>query len=84
MPKTPKHRSLTNIEARDWYNAKIDQIDVIEQEMRRAGTPIDKIFEVTTNLRNEARLEARDLMKDRVLAEKLQRSQPPKTPEEVL
>ncbi|MBP9090795.1 hypothetical protein KBI23_07165 [bacterium] len=52
----PKQGSLTNVQARDWYNAKIDEIDAIEGTMRKAGNSPEEIFEATTKLRNEASL----------------------------
>ncbi|MBA4075885.1 MAG: hypothetical protein C0508_12660, partial [Cyanobacteria bacterium PR.023] len=52
----PKQGSLTNVQARDWYNAKIDEIDAIEGTMRKAGNSAEEIFEATTKLRNEAKI----------------------------
>jgi len=74
-------RSLTNIQARDWYNARVAHIDVAEQQMRAAGKSPKEIFETTTRLRNEAKIQARELMQDQALAKSLP---PPKTPEEIL
>jgi hypothetical protein len=49
--------------------------------MRAAGKTPKEIFETTTRLRNEAKLQARELMQDQALAQSLP---PPKTPEEIL
>ena len=80
----PKQGSLTNVQARDWYNAKIDEIDAIEGTMRKAGNSAEEIFEATTKLRNEAKIRARELMKDRELREKLEKDNPIKPSEEIL
>jgi hypothetical protein len=57
-----------SIEAREWYNARVAQIDAVEQQMRAAGKTSKEIFEATTQLRNEAKLQARELMQDQGLA----------------
>jgi hypothetical protein len=75
---------LNIIETRDWYNAKVAQIDNIEQQMRKEGKSIKEIFETTTELRNQAKEEARDLMKDRRAAKRLEIESPLKTREEIL
>lgn len=72
---------MTNIQARDWCKARVAQIDAVEQQMRAAGKTPKDIFETTTQLRNEAKLQARELMQDQALAKSLP---PPKTPEEIL
>jgi uncharacterized Zn-binding protein involved in type VI secretion len=77
----PAPRSLTDIQARDWYNAKVAEIDKVEQQMRADEKSSKEIFETTTQLRNEAKMRARELMKDQDLAKSLP---PPKTSEEVL
>jgi RHS repeat-associated protein len=74
---TPKLRSLTDIQARDWYNAQMPKIDAIEQQMRSAGKPLQEIFETTSPMRNAARQKARDLMSNRELAESLPPIKPP-------
>ncbi|MFA6208159.1 MAG: hypothetical protein WCT03_06975 [Candidatus Obscuribacterales bacterium] len=80
----PKQGSLTNVQARDWYNAKIDEIDAIEGTMRKTSNSAEEIFEATTKLRNEAKIRARELMKDRELREKLEKDNPIKLSEEIL
>jgi hypothetical protein len=80
----PKPGSLSNIEARDWYNTQVAQIEAVEQEMRQSGKSSKEIFEVTTDLRNQAKRQARDLMKDRLEAKKLDRHYPLKSREEIL
>jgi hypothetical protein len=80
----PKPGSLSNIEARDWYNAQVAQIETVEQEMRMAGKLPQEIFEVTTELRNNAKRQARDLMKDRRAAARLDKESPILPPEEYL
>jgi uncharacterized Zn-binding protein involved in type VI secretion len=77
----PPPQSLTDIQARDWYNAKIAEIDGVEKRMRLEGMSSKEIFETTTELRNEVKLKARELMQDQELAKSLP---PPKTKEEVL
>jgi hypothetical protein len=67
----PKPQSLTAVQTRDWYNAKVNQIDAVEQQMRLEGKTSKEIFEVTTNLRNEAKLKARELMEDQETAQSL-------------
>lgn len=67
----PKPQSLTAVQARDWYNAKVNQIDAVEQQMRLEGKTSKEIFETTTNLRNEAKLKARELMEDQETAQSL-------------
>ncbi len=67
----PAPKSLTDIESRDWYSAKVAQIDTIEQQMRKEGRSAKEIFEVTYDFRNQAKQQARDLMKDRESAKKL-------------
>jgi hypothetical protein len=72
---------LTDIQARDWYNARVAEIDAVEQQMRAQGKTAKEIFETTTRLRNEAKMQARELMQNQELAKSLP---PPKIPEEVL
>lgn len=84
MNVEPKPGSLSNIEARDWYNTQVAQIEAVEQEMRQSGKSSKEIFEVTTDLRNQAKRQARDLMKDRLEAKKLDRHYPLKSREEIL
>ncbi len=84
LAKNPAPRSLSRIEARDWYNAKVAQIGEVEQQMRQEGKLAKEIFETTTNLRNEAKLQARELMKDRRMAKRLEIESPLKTTEEIL
>jgi HTH-like domain len=79
--EVPAPRSLTDIQARDWYNNKVAETDAIEQQMRAEGRSSKEIFERTTQLRNDAKMQARDLMQNQELAKSLP---PPKTPEEVL
>ena len=67
----PKPQSLTAVQARDWYNAKVNQIDAVEQQMRLEGKTSKEIFEETTKLRNEAKLKARELMEDQETAQSL-------------
>jgi hypothetical protein len=49
--------------------------------MRAQGKTAKEIFETTTRLRNEAKMQARELMQNQELAKSLP---PPKTPEEIL
>lgn len=67
----PKPQSLTAVQARDWYNAKVNQIDAVEQQMRLEGKTSKEIFEETTKLRNDAKLKARELMEDQETAQSL-------------
>ena len=74
-------RSMSAIGARDWYNAKVAELDGVEQQLRGQGRTAKEIFEETIRLRNEAKLQASDLMKDQGFAESLL---PPSTPEAIL
>jgi len=80
----PKPGSLSIIEARDWYNAEVAKIDQIEQGMRQAGKTPQEIFEVTTEIRNQAKRLARDYMKDRRAAARLDKESPILPKEEYL
>lgn len=84
MDIQPKPASLSNIEARDWYNAQVAKIDAAEQTMRQAGKTQEEIFEVTTEMRNQAKQLARDFMKDRRAAARLDKESPIKPKEEYL
>lgn len=84
MDIQPKPASLSKIEARDWYNAQVAKIDAVEQTMRQAGKTQQEIFEVTTEMRNQAKQLARDLMKDRRAAARLDKESPIKPKEEYL
>jgi len=79
--ENPLPGSLSSVQTRDWYNARVEKIQEIEKQMRESGNSTKEIFETVTQLRNEAKLQARALMKDQRLAESLP---PPKTPEEIL
>ena len=78
---TPQPRSLTDIQARDWYNGKLAEIDDLEAQMRADGKSDEEIFWEVSSLRNTLKMQARDLMQDQNLAESLP---PPTPPEEVL
>lgn len=80
----PAARSLDNIQTRDWYNDRVAEIDDFEQQMKDAGKSSKEIFDQVFELRNKAKQQARDLMKDRVKAEELDRDFPLPTREEVL
>ncbi|MBK9445234.1 MAG: hemagglutinin repeat-containing protein [Betaproteobacteria bacterium] len=80
-PLVPEPRSLTNIQTRDWYNAKMEYIDAVESQLRANGASSKDIFEVTTRLRNEIKVQAREFMADQELAKSLP---PPKAPEDIL
>lgn len=84
MDIQPKPASLSKIEARDWYNAQVAKIDAVEQTMRQAGKTQQEIFEVTTEMRNQAKQLARDLMQDRRAAARLDKESPIKPKEEYL
>jgi hypothetical protein len=77
-PGIPAKGSLTDIQARDWYHAKLAEIDKVEQEMRAQGKSTKEIYETTSPMRNEAKQTARDLMQNRGVAESLP---PIKSPE---
>ena len=72
----PSSRSLDNIQTRDWYNVRVSEIESFEQEMREAGKSAKEIFDKVHGLRNAAKRQARDLMKDRNLAERLDKEYP--------
>lgn len=78
---TPAPRSLTNIQTRDWYHAKLEEIDGVEASMRAEGKSSKEIFETVTKMRNDTKLQARELMQDQDLAKSLP---PPKQADEVL
>lgn len=80
----PAARSLDNIQTRDWYNARVAEIYDFEQQMKDAGKSSREIFDQVFELRNKAKQQAGDLMKDRVKAEELDRDFPLPTREEVL
>jgi len=77
----PAPRSLSDIQTRDWYNSKLDEIDAVEQQLRAQGKTAQEIFERTLEMRNQAKMQARDLMQNQDLAKSLP---PPKTKAEVL
>lgn len=77
----PDPRTLTDIQARDWYNSRIDYIDSAEAYMRSQGASSKDIFELTTNLRNELKTQAREFMENQELAKSLPS---PKTADELL
>lgn len=84
LGRNPAPGSLSNIEARDWYNEQVGYIDRIEQQLRRDGKSAEEIFNVTTNLRNHAKQQTRDLMRDRRAAARLDKESPIVTPEKYL
>jgi hypothetical protein len=84
MGVQPKPGTLSNIEARDWYNGQVDQINAVEQAMRQTGKTPEEIFQVTTELRNQAKQLARDFMSDRRAAARLDKESPILPPEEYL
>ena len=67
----PQPRSLSNVETRDWYNNKMNMIDQVESNMRTSGASSQSIFETTSGLRNEVKLQAREFMRDQDLASSL-------------
>jgi hypothetical protein len=69
------------LRTRDWYNARVAEIDSVEQQMRAQGSTAKEIFETNTQLRNEAKIQARELMQKQALAQSLP---PLKTAEEIL
>jgi hypothetical protein len=77
----PAPRSLTDIQARDWYNDRVKEIDAVEKRMREQGVSLQKIYEMTTDLRNKLKLKTRELMQNEALANSLP---PPKSAEEIL
>ena len=80
-PVEPQPRSLTDIQARDWYNGKVAEFDKIEAQMRATGKSVEEIYWKLSPLRNEVKMQARDLMKNQARATAFP---PPKSPEEVL
>ena len=80
-PVEPQPRSLTDIQARDWYNGELAKIDQLEAKMHAEGRTVEEIFWKVSPLRNTVKMQARDLMQDQELAKSLP---PPTPPEEVL
>jgi hypothetical protein len=68
----PKTGTLSNVEARKWY---LDQEDKILGEIDSNLTLRDRAVQAF-NRRNELRTQARELMADRELAERLMREEP--------
>ena len=63
---------MSNVEARKWYHAQEDRIpDLIDK-----NAPLDTQARQAFELRNEFRTAARDAMKDRAAAEKLMKTDP--------
>ena len=72
-PSTPEPapRSLTDVQTRDWYHARLDEIDAKVAKMRADGTPLEQIAKEAHRLRNDAKMAARGLMADQEAAAKL-------------
>ena len=64
-----KKHSLTKDETRDWYNKEVDKIDTNVKPNKENATKI-------SNERARLKREARDLMKDRKAAAKLEKDKP--------
>ncbi len=68
--------SLSDVQARDWYNAtKVVRAEIID-EMRAAGYSEEEIAREVFELRNAARAKARELMANRQAAEDLEKTNP--------
>jgi RHS repeat-associated protein len=72
--------TLTNAQAREWYLANEAEIpNLINQKL-----PLEEQAKQAFNLRNQFRKEARELMADRELAEKLNKEEPNMTWDQVV
>lgn len=70
-PQMPAKHFLDNIATRDLYHARLDSIDAEIAAMRAKGATPEVLARRAHELRNEAKLTAREHMADRKLAESL-------------
>ncbi|MBO8172918.1 MAG: hypothetical protein H0Z33_13645 [Bacillaceae bacterium] len=77
---TPKGGTLSNVEARKWYLSQEAKIkDMIDKTL-----PLEEQAKQAFNLRNQFRTQARELMADRKLAQKLMDTDPNLTWDDVV
>jgi len=82
-PANLKNGSLSDVQARDWYNAtKVVRAQIIKQ-MKAAGASDEEVAREASDLRNAARSKARDLMANRQEAEDLAKTKPNPTWDQV-
>ncbi|HEX4085586.1 MAG TPA: hypothetical protein VHY22_11790, partial [Chthoniobacteraceae bacterium] len=84
MSSNLEPKSLSNVQARDWYNAtKVIRADIIDK-MRAAGYSEEEIAHEAFELRNAARTKARELMKNGDEAADFQKKKPNLTWDEMV
>ncbi|MFC2156094.1 RHS repeat-associated core domain-containing protein, partial [Acidobacteriota bacterium] len=71
MLERPKSGSLSNIDARIYYNSKLPVIKKVIDRMKDRGASRKEIAESLSHLRNVLKTRTRAFMKDRALAESL-------------
>jgi hypothetical protein len=71
LPKNPAPRSLTDIQTRDWYHNRQTEIDEVVKQMRNQNKPLEDIAREAHRLRNEAKMQARELMRNQEVAKSL-------------
>ncbi len=81
VPRHASSRSLTDIQTRDWYHARLAEIDEVLARMEAEGRSREEIAKTVHGLRNEAKMQGRELMKNQDLAKSLP---PPLSWEEAL
>ena len=70
-PTRPKPRSLSNVEARHYYNSKLYVLRLVADRMRSRGAPLRETAMRVSRLRNVLKIRVRDMMADRVKAAEL-------------
>lgn len=75
LPNYPEG-SLSNAEARNYYTEAERRLRSLNDELARSGMPLEERAAVASDLRNEIRTKARDLMSDRELAARLYKDEP--------
>lgn len=80
----PKRGSLSNRDARRHYLENEEKLARLNEQWKAEGIPPKTRAEALSGMRNELRTEARDLMKDREMAEYLNRNEPNKTLDELV
>ena len=68
---SPLKPGLSDIQARDWYNAQTPSVSELIMKMRSEGKSNVEIAKAASSLRNVHRTQCRDLMANRPLAESL-------------
>jgi hypothetical protein len=79
-----KEGTLSDVQARDWYNSTTSTRADIISKMRAAGASDEEIAHEAFDLRNAARTKSRALMSDREAAANLDKTQPNMTWDEAM